>query len=393
MNAMSGVCAEPSRKRGGTSSRSVSAVAVWFGFVLAALLPSGPASAHAVSTAYLQLAGGAPLPVLRVDLPLRDLEDLVGLDADGDGRLTWREVEFAGPQIASRIAAGIEVRRGDRVCQPEARPVAIEIHAGTPHASLEYALRCPAGGAWSLDYHLLFDRDRTHRALLAVSGEGAPVGVILDADRHLWTESASGWTRFIEFLRQGVWHIWLGYDHLAFLLLLLLPAFSARSERTAGPSLRAVLLRVLRIVTAFTIAHSVTLTLATLGVVRPPVVPIEAAIAATVIATGIINLFPRLAVHGAGLAFAFGLIHGFGFANALSELGLSHGAVLAPLAGFNLGVEAGQLAAVLAVLPVLASLRHRPIFDRVVVPALSAAIAVLAVGWLLQRVGVLGLGG
>ena len=321
--------------------------------------------------------------------------DLVGLDGDGDGHLTWREVDAAGSRIASRIAAGLDLRRAGRVCLLSPAPVAIDLHAGTPHAVVEYAVVCPARGAWSLDYTLLFDRDRTHRALLAIEGDGAPIAAILEAEHHRWRESEGGWARFVEFLRQGVWHIWLGYDHLAFLLLLLLPAVLGRggSDVDAVPGMRAIVLRVLKLVTAFTAAHSITLTLATLGVLTPPAAPIEAAIAATVIATGVVNLYPRLAVHGAGLAFAFGLIHGFGFANALSELGLSKGAVLAPLAGFNLGVEGGQLAAVALMMPFLAALRARPIYRRFVVPGVSTAVALLAVGWLVQRIGALSLAG
>lgn len=360
---------------------------------MASLTLTTAAEGHSVSTAYLRLATSAAQPTLRVDVPLRDLEDLVGMDGDGDGRLTWREVNAASSKVASRIASNLDLRRAGQSCDLHAAPIAIDMHAGTPHGSVEYEVRCPSTGAWSLYYTLLFDRDRTHRALLAIEGDDAPIAVILEVDRHGWQESEGRWTRFLEFLRQGVWHIWLGYDHLAFLLLLLLPAALGPSQTRSSPSVRAIMLRVLRIVTAFTVAHSLTLTLATLSVLAPPAAPIEAAIAATVIATGVINLFPRLAVHGAGLAFAFGLIHGFGFANALSELGLSRGAVLAPLAGFNLGVEAGQLGAVALAMPLLAILRTRALYGRWVVPGLSISIAVLAVGWLLQRLGLIALVG
>jgi hypothetical protein len=355
-------------------------------------LVSQAAGAHAVSTAYLRLEAAGSTPVLQVDLPLRDLEDAVGLDANGDGRITWGKVRAAEARIGAWISAGVGVHRGQSRCETLPQPLALEDHAGTVHASVRYDLRCATGGEWSVDYGLLFDRDRTHRALLAVSsGEhGAnATAVVLDRDHHVWKESASAWSRFVEFVGQGVWHIWLGYDHLAFLLLLLLPAVleRERSGWVGARSLRAIAVRTLGVVTAFTLAHSITLSLATLGILTPPVMPVEAGIAATVVLAGLANLVPRFAAHGARMAFGFGLIHGFGFANALAELGLVHGGMAAPLAGFNIGVELGQLAVVAAALPLLALFRRRPVYHRLLMPATSAAVASVAGWWLLLRAG------
>jgi hypothetical protein len=350
-------------------------------------LAAGPVGAHAVSTAYLRLDAAAAQPTLQVDLPLRDLEDAVGLDADGDGRITWGEVRAAESQIGAWVQAGVRLRRGGARCELAPRPIALETHAGTVHAALTLAVRCASAGEWSVDYALLYDRDRTHRALLAAGSAAA----VLDREHPVWHEGASGWSRFVEFVGQGVWHIWLGTDHLAFLLLLLLPAVLERDRGgwTGAGSLRSIAVRTLGVVTAFTLAHSITLSLAALGILTPPVVPVEAAIAATVVLAGLANLVPRLAAHGARMAFGFGLIHGFGFANALKELGLVRGAIAAPLAGFNVGVELGQLAVVLAALPLLALLRRRPVYIRLLMPGTSTAVAGVAGWWLLQRVGLL----
>lgn len=356
------------------------------------LLCSAVTNAHSVSTAYVRLDTTAQQPLLRVDLPLRDLEDLVGLDSDGDGRITWAEVKAAAPRVLALVSSGVHVRREAADCRVALQPIAIDVHAGTPHAVVTEALSCPAQGAWSLDYSLLFDRDRTHRALLAVdaSRAGAGEAVVLDTGHRTWHESRGGWTRFVDFIRQGIWHIWLGYDHLAFLLLLLLPSILDHRPQGWAPAVdrRRIVLRVLKVVTAFTAAHSITLSLATLGIFTPPAAPIEAGIAVTVILAGIANLLPRFAVHGARMAFAFGLIHGFGFANALAELGLAQGGVFAPLAGFNIGVELGQLAIVAVVLPLLGLLRVQPVYAARLLPAVSLSIAALAVGWLVQRLGV-----
>ena len=354
-------------------------------------LAAGSAHAHAVSTAYLTLDAGGASPVLGADLPLRDLAEALGIDADGDGHITWGEVRAAESRITNWVAEGVSVRRAGVGCALTAEPLALESHAGTMHAALRYSVTCPASGPWSIEYRLLFDRDRSHRALLAarVSGADAASAAVLDADRPSWREQASSWTRFVDFVRQGVWHIWLGYDHLAFLLLLLLPAVLERDRDgwVAARSRRAIALRTLGVVSAFTLAHSITLSLAALGIVTPPTVPVEASIAVTVILAGLANLVPRLAAHGARMAFGFGLIHGFGFANALRELGLESHGLAAPLAGFNIGVELGQLLVVAISLPILAILGRRIVYGRVLMPAASLAVACVAAGWLLQRVG------
>lgn len=360
--------------------------------VVVLALVSAPAAAHSVSTAYLRLEANGPHPALEVDVPLRDIEDAVGLDANGDGRITWGEVRAAEARIDAWISAGVTVRRGSTACLTTSQPIALEEHAGTLHAAIALGLDCPADGPWTLDYSLLLDRDRTHRALLAVRttrDPGAAAAVVLDREHPEWREAASRASRFAAFVRQGVWHIWLGYDHLAFLLLLLLPAVLRRdgSGWTGAPGLRAIVTRTVGVVSAFTLAHSITLSLATLGILTPPVVPVEAAIAVTVILAGLANLVPRFAAHGARMAFGFGLIHGFGFANALAELGLVRGGLAAPLAGFNIGVELGQLAVVAAALPLLAWLRGRPVYHRWLMPATSMAVAGIAGWWLLQRVG------
>jgi len=201
---------------------------------------------------------------------------------------------------------------------------------------------------------------------------------------------------FRQFFALGVRHILTGYDHLLFLFALLLACRGWRA--------------VLGVITCFTVAHSITLALAGLDVVRLPARLVEALIAATIVAVAIENLArpalsltlsrgrergPELGGRERGpelgryvLTFAFGLLHGFGFAMALREIGLgARGApILRPLLGFNLGVEAGQLAVAAIALPVLWQLRRVPVFARHGGRALSVAIAGVGLVWLLQRI-------
>jgi hypothetical protein len=133
------------------------------------------------------------------------------------------------------------------------------------------------------------------------------------------------------------------------------------------------------------VAHTLTLSLAALGLVTPPDKPVEMGIAASVAVAGVLNLFPATARFAAAIAFGFGLIHGFGFAGALHELGLERDAVAVPLAAFNLGVEMGQLAIVATVLPLLYAVRSSTFYRCRLVPVVSIGVGLLAVGWLIER--------
>lgn len=185
---------------------------------------------------------------------------------------------------------------------------------------------------------------------------------------------ASG-SSFAAFFRLGVEHIFTGYDHLFFLLGLLLVC-----RRWT---------HLVTIITAFTVGHSLTLALATLGWVNPPGRWIEALIALSILFVGVENLARRGAEPPGrwALALLFGLVHGFGFATVLRELGVGEkgGAIALPLLAFNLGVELGQLVFAAFVLPFLWLGRRHPAFVRFVIPSLSAMVALAGAYWLLER--------
>jgi len=184
--------------------------------------------------------------------------------------------------------------------------------------------------------------------------------------------SATG--AFWRFLLLGIEHIFTGYDHIAFLVGLLLLGGSVGE--------------LVKIVTAFTVAHSITLALAALEIVTPPARAIEPLIAASIVFVGLENLWAlrrgsaaAALRHRWALTFAFGLVHGFGFAAVLRDLRLPRPALTAGLVSFNLGVECGQVCIVLAALPLLSHLRRAPRFA----PAASACVAGLGGLWLLNR--------
>lgn len=190
------------------------------------------------------------------------------------------------------------------------------------------------------------------------------------------------------YLALGFIHILpFGFDHILFLLALLLPAVLWWESGRWRPALalRTVLLETTGIVTAFTLAHSLTLSLAVLGVVNLPSRLVESVIAFTVLLAALNNLFPVVTTRRWALAFGLGLIHGFGFASVLWELGLPSDALALALACFNLGVEGGQLTIVAIVLPLAFALRQTWLYRRLALPVGSTAVALLALAWCLER--------
>jgi hypothetical protein len=200
-------------------------------------------------------------------------------------------------------------------------------------------------------------------------------------------------TQFGQYLLEGVWHIWIGFDHILFLLALLLPAvlvhaITLNNERrwTGVATFRMALTEVLWVVTAFTVAHSITLSLAALQIIELPSRLVESAIAASVVLAAANNLWPLVERRRWLVAFSFGLIHGFGFASVLTELGLPKDALVLSLLGFNFGVEVGQLAIVVVFLPVAYLLRNTTLYRKGVFVSGSLLTMLVALVWLAERV-------
>jgi hypothetical protein len=186
----------------------------------------------------------------------------------------------------------------------------------------------------------------------------------------------------------GVGHILGGLDHLLFLVALMLPAVVERrgGRWAARNDLRAALLQVVWIATAFTVAHSITLGLASFGLVRVPASIIEPLIAATVLATALNNLWPIVTTRLALAAFGFGLVHGFGFAEVLAPLGLLPRDLAPALLAFNLGVEVGQLIVVVGAFALLALARRWSGYPRWILGGGTVGLALLAAAWVVERV-------
>lgn len=364
--------------------------AIRIALAVAAVLACGaaPAWAHRPSDAQLRLALDGAAVTGTLDVAVRDLDEVLVLDGDGDGALTWGELTAEAPRIAAYVTARLAIASTDTgaagaesACPLRlGAPALVDLSDGT-YYSLPLTAACARRpDALAITYALLFDVDPQHRGLVHLDGQvvivrdAAPVRVVPGEP-----------TSIAAFVREGVWHIWIGLDHVLFLLCLILPAVFPRRGGVAGPaaSLRGVAIEVLEIVTAFTLAHSITLVLAAAGLVQLPARLVETLIALSVLAAAVNNLVRVVDARWA-VAFALGLLHGFGFSSVLVDLGLPSSQLIGSLLGFNLGVELGQAAIVVVALPLLYAIR-RTVAYQAVLYAGSAAIAALAALWSYQR--------
>jgi len=250
-----------------------------------------------------------------------------------------------------------------------------------------------------VDYSVLFDRAPNHRGLLVIENNWktgtfnneANVSLIFEPGRERQTldlSDSSTWRGFAAMVRLGTHHIWIGLDHILFLLALLLPSVV---QRGAGNRWEPVakfstaLIHVIKVVTVFTVAHTITLSLAALNAMTLPSRLVESVIAIS-IAAAALNIFVPIFRDRIWLVvFAFGLFHGFGFASVLREMGIPSSYMVHSLLGFNIGVELGQVAIVIGLFPVLYLLGRSIYYSRLLLPAMTAGLIAVSLYWFTER--------
>ena len=349
-----------------------------------ALVVAATGLAHDPGLSVAQLTVRAGRMDLAVSFAPTDIRSL--LPATARSSAAWGDAEFKSlqPQLESMGAALWEIQADGVILVP--RSVKVEHEAGD-NVGFSLSFDRPASGPVKARALQLGNLPPGHREYFsALDEQGARlVEKLLDAKDAvvvftLPVASAgevepSGTPSFWGFLKLGIEHIWTGYDHLLFLFGLLVVCRTFKS--------------IVAIITCFTLAHSITLALATLDIVNLPSRFVEPAIAASIVFVGVENLVRRGdEPKGRGaLTFFFGLIHGFGFASVLRELGVGadSSGIAVPLFTFNLGVELGQIAVAGIVLPIVWQLRKQEAFMRRGVPALSALVAAAGLYWLLER--------
>lgn len=337
------------------------------------------ARAHNLNTSYTAITVLPDALTVTISFDLADLAAHFKIDADQDGRISGEELRAAQPELSAYARSHVQVALGDAPLPLEFVSGGVrESPAGPELLDLQFrARRHRPGARIGVVLHEglfeLFGQDHTNLVVLQAGTELQQAVLSLAARSQ---DFRIGQPRRLAsqlqgFAWLGIKHICLGYDHLAFLLALVI--------------IGGRLLQLVKIVTAFTVAHSVTLILAALQVITLPPRLVEAGIAFTIAYVAAENLIRPSLAHRWILTFAFGLVHGFGFANVLRELGLPSQGLVASLLAFNVGVELGQLALVALLFPLSLWLARAPSGARVV-RVVSALILACGLGWLIERV-------
>lgn len=357
--------------------------------LLAAGLLASPASAHKPSDAYLHLRADDTRIAVRWDIALRDLDMLLDLDENHDGKLSWGELRRRQRDINQAALDAITLTSDAGRCAPDSIAPALARHSDGVYAVLSFAAQCPSkADRVELSYRLFSELDPSHRAIVnhndtatVVAPDGKRVALRLAA-------GATAWSSLLSHIGNGVEHILAGWDHLAFLVLLVLPAVFWRKDGNwqAESDARASLRDLLLTVTAFTLAHSLTLSASVLQWLTPPSRWVEAAIALSIVVAAAMNVVGARRAHWWPVAGLFGLVHGFGFASVLNDAGLSGYGLAASLFGFNLGVEIGQIGFVALIWPLIWFGRNRRPWAQTAVPVLSGLLALAGGYWLIERI-------
>jgi hypothetical protein len=346
--------------------------------------------AHKASDSYLVVDVQGAAVTAQWDIALRDIDFAIGLDSDGNGEITWGELRAQQAPLQAWALSRLELERNEP-CTLSVASMQVDSHTDGAYAVLHLTGLCPGTtGAVGLRYRLLFELDNLHRGLLRLTLDGATHSTVLGPGSGLLRFSAgevSKGQQFQQYLMEGIWHIWIGFDHILFLLSLLFPAVLVYTgnQWQGTPRLGVAVREVLWVVTSFTAAHSVTLSLAALGLISLPSRLVESVIALSVVLAAANNVWPVVAHRRWVMAFCFGLIHGFGFASVLAELGLPTDALALSLVAFNVGVEIGQMVIVAVFLPFAFVLRNTRVYQRGVFIGGSVLTMLVAALWLAER--------
>ena len=337
--------------------------------------------AHKIADSYLRLQIDGKTIRGEWDIALYDLAKTAGLDDQQKG-----DVGF----LKNFALDHLHVSSGNRcTLKPTEATPADSLNGRDP--DLVFTGECETTiSKLTIDYSPYLIIDPQYACLVAITSGGSSYSGALSVQKPYFVFQAgvvSQWQQFKDYLHEGIWHIWLGYDHILFLTSLLLSAAFVLKDHTWQPrdGFTGTFLQVLKIVTAFTLAHSITLSLVIFDVISLPSRFVESTIALSIAIAAANNLRPVLHKRLWLLTFCFGLIHGMGFAGALKELGLPDNARWIALLAFNLGVEIGQVSIVIGVLPLIYWVRHSTVYRRNIFRIISGLIIAIALIWFTQR--------
>ena len=385
-------------------------------FILFVFLSPQNLSAHAPDQSYLFLKVYQDKIQVRVEMEVDDINSVLGLQLKKG--LSVEDLTPYIPQIKAYILERTSFSNGNKRFEMEyEKGNVLVLDLGT-FVDLSFKLTGVEQIPDNLDinYKGIFDKIPNHQGMLVVEynwkagifNNESLVSLIFTSSstrQQLDLTDASVMKGFLTMIWMGVWHIFIGIDHILFLLALVLPAvvfrikedkdtqayynpvhlpvFGTFNSWNPVAKFRPALIFVLLIVTYFTISHCITLSLAALEIVILPSRLVESIIAISIALAALHNIRP-LFKQDWMIAFGFGLFHGFGFASVLGEIGLSGEYMVLSLLGFNLGVELGQIAIICAIFPLLYYLRKSRNYSKILVYG-SILLIVISVYWFIER--------
>jgi hypothetical protein len=377
---------------------------LWTAALLAGLvLLPGIALAHKESDAYVTLRTDPHNPNElhgQWDIALRDLDFAIGLDSNHDGKITWGEVKAHRGAIERYALPRLKIKGDGLTCPITPEGQMIDAHTDGAYDVVLFTALCDkeVPDRLTLEYHLFESIDPYHRGIITIHAHGHTSGAVLGPKNPTTTldiNRPNRWRQFRSFVFDGILHIWTGPDHLLFILSLLLPAVLVCRRRPFTPFDAGVwmpvagfwpaVLELIKVISGFTLSHSVTLSLAVLGIVHLPSRLVESGIALSVILAAFNNIYPLFKTRAWVVAFGFGFIHGLGFASGLAGLSLPPVAMAASLGGFNVGVEIGQESVVFPLIALAFLIRGTRFYRVAVMRVGSWLIVAVATIWLIQR--------
>lgn len=360
-----------------------------FAMIIALLCVSFEALAHDPGLSAAELAVDEQSIKINLTFARRDIEQLVPLDLNQDNQVSSSELTGSLLPLEQLAEDSVEIVIGDQPQRIIVREIVLD-----PSDALVFSLESLrySGGSFHFSVPVIPKMALGHRQFVTVVHNGKAVQAeILSATKTemvISLQPLQWWRQTIRFVWEGIWHIWIGFDHILFLVAMLLPAALMFINGAWQPreAYKPTFVQVVKIVSAFTVAHSITLSLSVFELIRLDAVLVESVIAASVIFAAANNVRPLIRKHLWIMSFGFGLIHGFGFASVLSDLGMPNAAKGQALLGFNFGVEIGQLAIIVAILPLVFIFRDQQVYRVLFLKFGSVGIAFIAAIWLVERI-------
>ena len=365
------------------------------------------ASAHRLGESYVFISTSETELTGRFELTLDDLGKVLPLDSNQDGEISVGEYEAMAAEAATQMQPTLQIWANGQSYEIVMTTTDVRVlpQTGTyALLSFEVPQLTDVPDALDIEYRFLFDDvDPDHRGMLVIENNTRTnttdneriVSAIFDP--HHGRQEVSllrtpWWKVLADFVKHGVWHIWIGLDHILFILALLLPSVlkwdpeaSPKASWQPVDTFRDAMWNVLKVITLFTVAHSITLSLASLNLVQLPSSIVESIIALSIAVTAANNFRPLLSHRVWFVVVAFGLFHGFGFASVLAPLGLMTSNLVLALFGFNVGVELGQVAIIAVVFPILYALRKQSFYVPLILKLGSLALIGMSIYWFCER--------